>query len=128
MTGQEVRDLITGAPLVIGRESSLRAAAQVLEAAGEAAAVVGQTRRVDGVFSEHSVVEAVARGFELDATPVQALMTPYFASIDGGTDLEEAKQRVRSGDAHFVAITDEGQVIGLLSAEEVLRVPSPAPA
>ncbi len=127
MAGEQVRDLVTSPPVVIGRETSLRAAAQQLERSGRGAAVVGQTRWVDGVLSEHSVVEAVARGLDVDATPADAVMTPHFSSVEADAGVEQAQQRVRDGESHFLAVTAEGVVIGLLSAEEVLRVPSGAP-
>lgn len=122
---REVATLVSGPPVVVGREGSLRAAARQLELAGAGAAVVGHTRRVEGVISEHHVAEAVARGRDLDATPVEAYMTPYFSSVEVTATIEEAKQEIRQGEAHFLAATVDGQVVGLLSAEDVLRIPSP---
>lgn len=124
MAGQRVRDLVTAPPVVIGRESSLRTAAQQLARAGQGAAVVGQTRRVDGVLCDHALVGAVARGLDVDATPVHAVMTPHFASLDATTSIDEAQEEVREVAAHFLAVTAGPRVVGLLSAEEVLRVPS----
>lgn len=128
VAGPEVRALVTGPPVVVGRESSLRVAAQELELAEVGAAVVGHTRRVDGVLSEHHVADAVARGLDVDATPVGAVMTPYFSSLEATATIDEAKHRVRHLDAHFLAVMAEGRVVGLLSAEEVLRVDSQPPA
>jgi signal-transduction protein with cAMP-binding, CBS, and nucleotidyltransferase domain len=124
MARERVRDLVTAPPVVVGRESSLRSAAQQLARAGQGAAVVGQTRRVDGVLCEHALVGAVARGLDVDATPVDAVMTPHFASLDAATPIDEAQQEVRAVDVHFVAVTAAARVVGLLSVEEVLRVPS----
>lgn len=122
---QEIGTLVTGPLVVVGREGSLRAAVHQLEVAGVGAAVVGHTRRVEGVIAEHNIAEAVARDRDLDATPVHSFMTPYLSSVDTKTTIDEAKRRVRHVDAHFLAVTAQGRVVGLLSAEEVLRVPSP---
>lgn len=124
MAAERVRDLVTGPPVVVGPESSLRAAAQQLARAGQGAAVVGQTRRVDGVLCERALVGAVARGLDLDATPVHAVMTPHFASLDADTSIDEAQREVREVDVHLLAVTAASQVVGLLAVEDVLRVPS----
>ena len=81
-----VGDLVSGRPVVVGSETSLRWAARQLEMGDACAAVVGHTRRVDGIISEHDLSEALARGVDVDATPVHVAMTPYFASLDASTD------------------------------------------
>jgi CBS domain-containing protein len=118
-----VGDLVTSRPVVVGTETSLRWAARQLEMGGASAAVVGHTRRVAGVITEHDLAEAIARGDDVDATPVHVAMTPYFASVDATTTIEEAKEAARAGQFHFVAVSSEGEVVGLLSSEEILRVP-----
>lgn len=123
---QDIGSLVLGPPVVVGREGSMRAAARQLEGAGVGAALVGQTRRVEGIISEHHIADALARGLDLDATPVHSFMTPYLSSVDTTTTIDEAKRRVRHIDAHFLGVTAHGEVVGLLSAEDVLRVASRA--
>lgn len=123
---REVATLVSGPPVVVGREGSLRATARQLDLAGAGAALVGHTHQVEGVISEHHVAEAVAWGRDLDATPVGSFMTPYFTSAEVTDTIEQAKARIRDGEAHFLAVTEDDRVVGLLTAEDVLRIPSPA--
>jgi CBS domain-containing protein len=122
-TVRVVGDLVTSPPVVVGTETSLRWAARQLEMGGARAAVVGHTRRVAGLISDHDLSEAIARGDDVDATPVHVAMTPYFASVEATTTIEEAKQAASEGQFHYVAVSAHGEVVGLLSSEEILRVP-----
>jgi signal-transduction protein with cAMP-binding, CBS, and nucleotidyltransferase domain len=63
----------------------------------------------------------MAREMDPDATPVHAVMTPYFASVDASCTVDVAMRAARSCPAHVLAVTDGGEVVGLVTAEEVLR-------
>lgn len=121
---RDVGSLVEGPLVVVGREGSLLSAAHQMAAADVSAAVVGHTRWLEGVITEHHIADAVARGLDLDATPVGSFMTPYLSSVDATTPIDAAKRRVRDITGHFLAVTRHGQVVGLLTAEQVLRVPS----
>ena len=122
-----VGDLVADPPVVVGNETSLRWAARQLEMGGACAAIVGHTRRVDGIISEHDLSEAIAGGVDVDATPVHVAMTPYFASLETTTPIEEAKRAAREGRFHYVAVSSHGEVVGLLTSEDILRIPHPGP-
>ena len=70
-----VGDLVSGRPVVVGSETSLRWAARQLEMGDACAAVVGHTRRVDGIISDYpDRLRAVMaeKGLKLPApTPVE---------------------------------------------------------
>jgi signal-transduction protein with cAMP-binding, CBS, and nucleotidyltransferase domain len=117
-----VADLVTGRPVVVPAETSLRWVARQLGTGRATAAIVGHTRFVAGVISEHDLAEAVARGNDVDATPAEAAMTPYFASVEATASIEEAKEAIRRTGSHHLAVTSGPEVIGLLASEDVLRL------
>ncbi|QYG93542.1 CBS domain-containing protein [Iamia sp. SCSIO 61187] len=122
-TERRVGDLVTAPPVVVGEDTCLRLALLQLEEVGAPAAVVGHTRNVAGIVSEHDLARALAHDMDLDATPVHAVMTPYFASLEASSTVEAAQRVARSRPMHVLAVTDDGTVVGLVTTEAVLREP-----
>lgn len=120
---RHVGDLVAAPPVVVGEDTCLRLALLQLEEVGAPAAVVGHTRNVAGIVSEHDLARALAQDMDLDATPVHAVMTPYFASLEASSTVEAAQEVARSRPMHVLAVTDDGTVVGLVTTEEVLREP-----
>jgi signal-transduction protein with cAMP-binding, CBS, and nucleotidyltransferase domain len=120
---RRVGDVVTTPPVVVGEETCLRLALRQLEEVGAPAAVVGHTRNVAGIVSEHDLARALADDMDLDATPVHAVMTPYFASLEASSTVAAAQQVARSRPTHVLAVTDGGTVVGLLTTEDILREP-----
>ena len=123
---RRVEDLVSGPPVVVGEDTSLRLALCQLEEVGAPAAVVGHTRHVAGIVSEHDLAQALAHDMDLDATPVHAVMTPYFASLEASSTVAAAQRVARSRPMHVLAITDDGTVVGLVTTEDILREPARA--
>lgn len=124
---RRVEDLVTAPPVVVGEDTSLRLALCQLEEADAPAAVVGHTRHVAGIVSEHDLAQALAHDMDPDATPVHAVMTPYFASLEASSSVAAAQSVARSRPSHVLAVTDEdGTVVGVVTAEDVLREPARA--
>lgn len=119
--GRCIVDLVAAPPVVVGEDTCLRLALRQLEEVGVPAAVVGHTRNVAGIVTEHDLARALAHDMDLDATPVHAVMTPYFATVEASSTVEAAQRVARRRSVPVLAVTDDGTVVGLVTTEEILR-------
>jgi CBS domain-containing protein len=82
--------------------------------------VVGTPERVEGVVSERDVVRAVAAGNDPAATPVSAVASTRVVWCDPTTTVDEAAQLMMAEYVRHVLVEDDGRLIGIVSARDLL--------
>lgn len=127
----QVRDAMTKPILVIGPEHTLRQAAVLMAARRVGSAVVLDPDGVGvGIMTERDVLNAIGRGLDPDTEHAAAHITWDVVYAGPEWTLEAAAAAmVRGGFRHLVVI-DDGEVLGVISVRDILRVwsTSPAPA
>jgi CBS domain-containing protein len=90
--------------------------------------VVDPTGRVIGVLSTTDVLTAEAetngRGARKslwENTAVREIMTPHPYTIGPGDDVREAARGMLYADVHRLFVTDDDQVIGIISTTDIVR-------
>ena len=130
----QVRDAMTPTVLTIGPTHTLRQAAKQMQARHVGAAVVlDPDADGPGILTERDVLDAVASDQDPDReiaadhlTPDAVVATPEWSLTDA------AAAMLAGGFRHLVVCDGRGEVVGVLSVRDLLRVWSgqagPAPA
>ncbi len=119
----KVRDGMTALVLTIGPAHTLREAARLMSARRVGAAVVTDDQHAGvGILTERDILDSVGAGQDPDAEVAAGHRTTdvVFASPEW-TLQQAAETMVKSGFRHLVVI-EGGEVAGLLSMRDIVRV------
>jgi signal-transduction protein with cAMP-binding, CBS, and nucleotidyltransferase domain len=129
----QVRDAMNKAVLVVGPAHTLRqVAAQMTQRRVGSAVVLDPDAEGVGIMTERDVLIAIGRGLDPDAEMAGAHLTwdVVYASPQWTVE-DAAAAMVRGGFRHLVVL-DDGDVLGVISVRDILRVwtqqRAPAPA
>lgn len=76
-----------------------------------------------GVLSEKDIVaRAVCADMDVDTTSVRDIMTPAPESIDADKSMADAYRAMKSGGFRHLLVTQDGQLIGVLSIRDISSV------
>jgi signal-transduction protein with cAMP-binding, CBS, and nucleotidyltransferase domain len=119
----EVREGMTSIVLTIGPGHTLRdAARQMTERGVGAAIVIDDQQPGPGIISERDILNSVGRGEDPDSELVSAHMPDAVITAAPDWSLERAAaEMARRGIRHLV-IVEGGQLAGVLSMRDVMRV------
>jgi signal-transduction protein with cAMP-binding, CBS, and nucleotidyltransferase domain len=119
----EVREGMTSIVLTIGPGHTLRdAARQMTERGVGAAIVIDDQQPGPGIISERDILNSVGRGEDPDSELVSAHMPDSVITAAPDWSLERAAaEMARRGIRHLV-IVEGGQLAGVLSMRDVMRV------
>jgi len=128
-TAEPVRSLITRPAVFVHLDDSLRRLAGILTEESIGAAVVRGTSPI-ALVSERDVVRALAEGASPDTTTVREVMTEDVAVAEPREPAADVMARMLDNEIRHVPVVDDGVVIGMVSARDVLAsaaaVSSPA--
>ncbi|MDQ1704117.1 MAG: hypothetical protein QOF18_483 [Frankiaceae bacterium] len=75
-----------------------------------------------GIVTERDLMKAVARGADLDATPVSAVMTRTVLTVDPDTSLHEAARHMATRWIRHLPVVLDGKVVGMVSQRDLCGV------
>ena len=93
-------------------------------AVGAVAIMEGDELR--GIVTERDLTRATADGLSPRATVAEAYMTPEPLTIGAGETVEDAVSRMVERRIRHLPVVEEGRVIGLISARDLLVDAEPA--
>jgi CBS domain-containing protein len=100
----------------------LRAAANRMWSQQTGSLLVMDGPRLLGIVTERDVMKAVARGADLDATPVSAVMTTTVLTVSPDTSLHEAARHMATRWIRHLPVVDGGEVVGMVSQRDLCGV------
>jgi CBS domain-containing protein len=118
----EVADVMTRARVADSPSDSLRAAATLMWKQQTGSLFVMDADALLGIVTERDVMKAVARGADIDATPVSAVMTTNVITVTPETSLPDAARHMASRWIRHLPVVAEGQVVGLVSQRDLCGV------
>jgi len=100
--------------------TTVRVAARNMAERHIGAILVGQGRRLQGIFTERDVLtRVVARGLDPDTTTLATVMTPDPDTV-GPDDLAlEVLERLRASGYRHLPVVDDGKVVGIVSIRDL---------
>ena len=75
-----------------------------------------------GIITERDIRKAVARGDDLDATPVSAVMTRSVLTVGPETSVAAAAQHMADRWIRHLPVVADGELIGMLSQRDLCGV------
>jgi CBS domain-containing protein len=118
-----VSDAMSPSVLYVGPNHTLQEAAKLMADRGVGAAIVldGDTSGI-GILTERDVLTAVAHGFDPAHERVAAHVTNNLVTAAPHWPLDQAAQTMVAGGFRHLVVTDSGDVIGVLSVRDIVRV------
>ena len=118
----KIETLPQSEPLCVEPGTTLRSVAHAMWAEDVGALVVGDPRHPVGVISERDVVAELGQGADPNAMTAEQAMTKYVISARLGDPLfDAASEMLDDGIRHLPVIDDKGNVVGMVSARDLLR-------
>ena len=119
----QVRDAMTPTVLTIGPTHTLRQAAKQMQARHVGAAVVlDPDADGPGILTERDVLDAVASDQDPDREIAADHLTPDAVVATPEWPLTEAAAAMLAGGFRHLVVCDAGDVVGVLSVRDLLRV------
>ena len=106
----------TGPETTIAEAASLMAQRRV----GSTLVVAGE--RLLGIFTERDILRAVSHDASAMHESLEHWMTRRPRTVAPGSDLDEALRIMVEGGFRHLPVTEEGQLIGMLSMRDISRV------
>jgi CBS domain-containing protein len=119
-----VRDAMSTTILAIGPEHTLREAARMMSArrVGAAAVIDPDTSGI-GILTERDILIAIGAGQDPDRERAAAHLTSDLVFATPEWTLEEAAEAMtRGGFRHLIVIDDSGDICGVVSVRDIVRV------
>jgi len=120
-----VADVSAHVLVKVDKSVSLREAA--IELCGNEVGVLAaeDSHGVTGIFSERDLARAVADEADIDVVQVREYMTESPVSVDQEAPVEEAIGLMHRFGVRHVIVAHKGELSGLISARDVLRMLAP---
>lgn len=119
----QVRDAMSSAVLMVGPEHTIRQVAGQMSSRGVGSAVVHDPESSGvGIMTERDVLHAIGRGLDPDVERAGDHLTWDVVYAGPDWTLEQAAQAMLRGGFRHLVVLDEGEVLGVISVRDVLRV------
>jgi CBS domain-containing protein len=119
----KVRDAMTRNVLTITPGRSLREAAHFLnEHKVGAVVIIDPEEPGPGIFTERDLVRSVGAGEDPDSETVRDHLTANAAFADADWGLEEAADAMAAGGFRHLVVVENGEVHGIISMRDIMRV------
>jgi CBS domain-containing protein len=117
-----IGELVSPAVATILPTATLRAAVEAMVADGLGLLVVAEATGPTGVLSERDIVAAIAEDLDLDEERVRDHCSDEIVAVDAEASVEDAARAMADAQIRHLAVTRDGQVIGVVSVRDVLRI------
>jgi CBS domain-containing protein len=118
----QVADIMTRANVTDTPADSLRAAATRMWRQQTGSLLVMDGDALVGIVTERDVMKAVARGADLDSTPVSAIMTRNVLTVTPQTSLHDAAAHMAERWIRHLPVVVDGRVTGIVSQRDLCGV------
>lgn len=106
----------------ISPDATLLEASRAMREAKVGALLVYEAGQYSGLVSESDLVrKGMAEGQPAEQTRVRAVMSHPLLSIDSASSAHEASEMMAEQGIRHLAISDEGQIVGIISVRDLLR-------
>ena len=106
----------------ISPDATLLEAARAMREAKVGALLVYEAGQYSGLVSESDLVrKGMAEAQSAEKTLVRAVMSSPLLSIDSASSAHEASEIMAEQGIRHLAVSDEGQIVGIISIRDLLR-------
>ncbi len=117
----KVRDALMADPRVLAADVPAREVAELLSHPNVETALVVDGERLVGCVTRRALVEAVARGDDVQVLRAVDLCSEEVITIDPETPLDEALHVMAENDLERLAVAEDGRFLGVLPRDGLVR-------
>ena len=119
----EVRDYMTMRVVSVDVSDSVYNAADIMIKNSVGCVVVTEYGEIAGIVTKGDIIRnSLLKLLDPKSTTVQAVMTKSPVVIDASASLEEAAKLMTERNVSKLPVLDEGIVVGVISASDIMRV------
>jgi CBS domain-containing protein/uncharacterized membrane protein len=120
-----VRDIMHSDVITVTADTTVVAAASVLDERSISSLVVADGTRPVGIITERDCVRAIARCIDPAAATVAQLMSDHLVTISAQEDVTEAAELMREHHIRHLPVVDGDRLVGIVSMRDpVMRHPA----
>lgn len=113
---------MTSASITESPAESLRNAAAVMWKRQTGSLLILDGDDIVGIVTERDVMKAVARGDDMDTTPVSAIMTRDVLTVDPATAVADAARHMSTRWIRHLPVVADGRLVGMVSQRDLCKV------
>ncbi|GHH91819.1 CBS domain-containing protein [Streptomyces capillispiralis] len=126
---QHVRDIMTGAPVTVGPQTSVAEVARVMRDRDLGAVLVTDGDRLRGMVTDRDlVVRSLATGGDPEETTVAGACSEDLVTVGPDDDLDRAVRLMREHAVRRVPVVEDGRPVGVVSLGDVAMERDPESA
>ncbi|HEX3111364.1 MAG TPA: CBS domain-containing protein [Thermoanaerobaculia bacterium] len=121
---RQLAEIIEDRPLVhVGMSESVSDVARRMREKNVGAVAVLDDGRLVGIFSERDIVtRVVAENRDAAQTPIGVVMTKDLIVADPSDDIDDAVQKMLTGNCRHLPIVKGGNLLGMISIRDLLQI------
>lgn len=117
---QHVRDIMTGAPVTVGPQTSVAEVARIMRDRDLGSVLVTDGDRLRGLVTDRDlVVRSVSRGGDPEDTTVAGACSDDPVTVAPDDDLDHAVRLMREHAVRRVPVVEEGRLVGVVSLGDI---------
>ena len=120
-----VRNAMTEGLVATHPHESLTDVASRMRDHGVGAVGIMEDEQLVGIITERDLMRAIADGLSPRVTPASKYMTRSPVTVGPDDDVSEASAQMSARRIRHLPVVEEGKVVGVLSARDVLRLQEP---
>lgn len=117
-----VKDVMNKNVVVAKSDVTIREATKVMNKFRIGSLVVLKEEKIVGIATERNVLEAVATGKDLDATPIEEIMTKNVVIIDPDQTVEAAVDLMVQHKIKKLPVVEDKKLKGIITASDIVVV------
>ena len=115
-----VKDIMTKAIISVANDTTVFQVAKMMEQSGIGAVLVKTDGHLSGIITDRDyATKIVAHNFPSD-TPVEQIMTSPLITINFDESISDAAKRMTSKKIRKLAVTNNGNIIGLITSTDLV--------
>ncbi|MDQ6874832.1 MAG: CBS domain-containing protein [Actinomycetota bacterium] len=118
----QVTEIMTEASVTDSAADTVRAAARRMGLQQTGSLLIMDENELVGIVTERDVMKAVARGLDVEHTPVSEIMTRDVSTVGPNTSLHEAARHMAARWIRHLPVVDQGRVVGVVSQRDLVGV------
>ena len=115
-----VQDIMTKAIISVNTETTVFQVAKMMEQGGIGAVLVKKDGHLSGIITDRDCATKIVSHNLPSNTPVEQIMSSPLITINYDESISAAAERMTSKKIRKLAVTDNGQIIGLVTSTDLV--------
>jgi CBS domain-containing protein len=117
-----VSEVMTKASITESASEPIRAAAARMWAQQTGSLLVMEGDDLVGIITERDVMKCIARGLDVETTPVSAVMTRGVQTVTPYATVSDAARQMASRWIRHLPVVEDGKVVGMVSQRDLVGI------